>query len=151
MLCAMAQQPEKHPMVGKTAQNFTLETIYNGVKTLEDARAGRKAIVFFWATWCPYCREALQRLNSSVESLKRRGYSIVLVNVGEDPSQVKAYLQFHTIFLDSFLDVDNSLQQAYAIVGVPTFYYVDEQGIIVGARHEFESSVEMYFSPKPAQ
>lgn len=147
---AMAERPAKpSPMVGQTAPEFTLDTIYNGTKTLSEARAGKKAVLFFWATWCPHCHEQLQRLNNSVESLKRRGYAVILVDLGESTQHVKAYLQFNTIFLDSFIDPDSSLQEKYQIQGVPTVFYVDEQGIIVSEEHEFGANPDSYFSNQP--
>ena len=146
---AMAPRQEKpSAMIGKTAAEFELDTLYNGTKKLSEARAGKKAVIFFWATWCPHCHEQLLRLNNSVESLKRRGYVVILVDLGESIQHVKAYMQFNTIFLDSFVDTDSSLQEEYRILGVPTIYYVDEQGVIVSEEHEFGSNPDSYFSGK---
>lgn len=143
---AMAERQEKPaPMVGTVAPEFELETLYNGVKKLSDARGNKKAILFFWATWCPHCHEQLTRLNNSLESLKRRGYAVVLVDLGESANDVKAFLKFNTIFLDSFIDADSSLQDKYQVLGVPTIYYLDEKGVIVSEQHEFEGNIDALF------
>ena len=143
---AMGQRPEKPgPMVGKAAPEFVLDTLYNGTKKLSDARGDKKAVLFFWATWCPHCHEQLIRLNNSIESLKRRGFVVILVDLGESPNDVKAFLKFNTIFLDSFVDPDSSLQDIYQVVGVPTIYYLDENGVIVSEQHEFEGNIDALF------
>ena len=143
---AMGQRPEKPGlMIGKTAPEFTLDTIYNGTKTLSDARGGKRAVLFFWATWCPHCHEQLLRLNNSIDSLKRRGYVVILVDLGEPIGEVKAFLKFNTIFLDSFVDPDSSQQEIYKIEGVPTIYYLDENGIVVSEQHEFEGNIDSLF------
>lgn len=144
---AMAErQPKQDPMIGTVAPEFVLDTIYNGTKKLSEARAGKKAVLFFWATWCPHCHEQITRLNNSVESLKRRGYSVILVDLGESIGQVKAFLQFNTIFLDSFVDPDNSLQDLYQIQGVPTIFYLDEKGVVVSVDHEFGGNVDSIYN-----
>lgn len=147
---AMAErQPKVSEMIGQKAPEFVLDTIYNGTKKLSQARGDKKAILFFWATWCPHCHTQLLRLNNSIETLKRRGYVVILVDVGEAANDVKAYLKFNTIFLDSFLDPDSSTQDIYRVEGVPTIYYLDEQGIIRGMQHELPGNVDELFSKKP--
>lgn len=139
------RQPQQNPIIGQIAPDFVLDTLYNGTKKLSDARDGKKAVLFFWATWCPHCHSQLMSLNNSIESLKRRGYAVVLVNLGEAAREVKAFMQFNTIFLDTFLDPDNSLQEAYNVIGVPTIYYLDENGVIVSEQHEFVSNLDKLF------
>ncbi len=143
---ASAQVPTRtQGLIDKPAPDFTLDTVYNGMKTLSEARAGKKAILFFWATWCPHCHTALTSLNNSVEALKHDGVSIILVDMGESRNDVKAYLEFNTFNLDSFLDPNASLQEDYALIGVPTLYFVDEQGIIRSEKHDFPGNFEKFF------
>ena len=54
-------------------------------------------------------------------------------------------MKFNTIFLDSFVDPDSSLQDIYQVVGVPTIYYLDEKGIVVSEQHEFEGNIDALF------
>lgn len=143
---AMGERQEKPgPMIGTTAPEFVLDTIYNGTKKLSEARGEQKAVLFFWATWCPHCHEQLVRLNNSVDSLKRRGYVIILVNLGESTNDAKAFLKFNSIFLDSFMDPDSSLQDVYQVIGVPTLYYIDEKGVIVSEQHELAGNIDALF------
>ena len=53
----------QNPNVGKAAPDFTLATLDGDEVNMTQYREGKRAIIFFWATWCPHCRVALKELN----------------------------------------------------------------------------------------
>ena len=52
----------ENKLVGKAVPDFTLKTTNGSEQNLAKFREGKKTIVFFWATWCPHCRESLAEM-----------------------------------------------------------------------------------------
>ncbi len=107
--------------VGKAVPNFKLTVISGEETDLESVRAGRKMILFFWATWCPSCRETLKEFEAKTKEFERKNIKLVLVNVGEKQKFVKKFLEKNKIQLDTFLDEQSSLAELYELNGVPAF------------------------------
>jgi peroxiredoxin len=135
-------------MAGKQAIEFTLETTANKSLTLTQARDGKKAILIFWATWCPHCREELEVLRQKADAIKKRGVQIVLVDVGETKEEASSYLKHQQIPFESFIDEDNTVAGQYGLIGVPTLVYIDEKGIIRNIDHELSDNYLTEFDSK---
>ena len=146
---SMSQLPSKEIKSdgqGKQAFDFTLATTSGIPQSLTQARAGKKTVMFFWATWCPHCHDALLSMNEQIDSIHQKGINIVLVDVGESKEEAKEYLLRNKITLESFLDENNTLQEPYQLYGVPTLYFIDEQGAVKNVTHEFPSNYEELFT-----
>ena len=130
---------------GKRAADFTLTTVKNEKFNFTQYRAGKKAIIFFWATWCPHCREALKEINAMRAEIAANGIVLVFVSVGESREAVANYLADHQYDFDVALDEKQSLDEAYQIVGVPTLVFVDEKGMIKSVDHGFSNSYQEQF------
>lgn len=128
--------------VGKPAKNFTLRTVGGKTLNLAEFRNGQKAVIFFWATWCPHCRRELEGLSRNKEQIARKGIAIILVDVGEGEGDVRQYLQKSNIAMDVFLDTDSSVSESYGVMGIPTFYLVDREGIVRDVQHSLPENYE---------
>ena len=126
-----------NPLTGKPAPDFTLDTTQNKSVNMTSFRDGKPAILFFWATWCLHCRDALQDLKSEYQAIDQKGIKLILVDVGESEKQVLSYLKSAGVNLEVFLDERNSAADDYAVIGVPTFYFVDRGGTVVDVKHSF--------------
>lgn len=122
---------------GKLAPDFTLSTLTKTDVKMSELRNSRPAMLFFWATWCPSCRETLDALNARAPEVEKQGLKIILVDVGEAKPDVERYIKDHNVTLDVFLDVDSSVASEYSIAGVPTFFLVDKEGIVKSVQHAF--------------
>ncbi len=134
--------------VGQAAPDFTLNKTDGTQSTLNEARAGKKAIVFFWATWCPHCRTGLEVLASRAEEFKKKNIEIILVDIGENKSNVVAYLNAKKLPLVSFMDTEEEVANEYGIRGVPTLYFIGEDGTIKAERHDLPINVDEGFMAK---
>jgi len=144
---ASAMQPLsfKNPLIGKKAPDFTLKTLSGKDVNFTEYRDGKKAIVFFWATWCPHCREALRDLTQQQKTIEAQGIRLALVDLGEPSESVKTHFQKNYITLDSFLDERSSLEKSYAIIGIPTFFFVDENGVVMDVKHSLPEDLKQAF------
>lgn len=134
-----------NPNVGKEAKDFTLKVLDGSESSLSEFREGKKAIVFFWATWCPHCREALANLNEKRQEIQDKGIKIVVVDAGESKEVVSKYLKNNNIDMNVFLDEESEAAEAYGVIGIPTFYFIGEDGIIRNVRNSFPQDLENVF------
>lgn len=125
----------ENPLVGQAAPDFTLKTLKGPLVNMTKFRDNKSAIIFFWATWCPHCRAALKELDKQSEQMEKSGIKLILVDLGESATEVSAYMTRNHIGLTVFLDQDSSLGDPYAIIGVPTFVLVDQEGIVRSVEH----------------
>lgn len=89
-------------------------------------------ILFFWATWCPYCTEYIKEINeiSNNDSLN---FEIVAVNIdGKDNrEEVEKYLESNLLNAKNILDPNRDIFNHYNPRAIPTSYIIDTNGIIV--------------------
>lgn len=136
----------KNPNIGKPVPEFKLKTLSGTETALSVYREGKRAIVFFWATWCPHCRAALKELNRDREAIMQKGIKLVMVDVGESAREVKAYTDKNKIGLEVFLDENEEVSGEYGIIGVPTFFFVGEDGVVKDVQHHMPDDYETIFS-----
>jgi len=125
----------ENPLIGERAPEFELETLTKQSRSFTAERNKDPAIVFFWATWCPHCREQLAELNEQKEELSKNRVKLILVDLGERKDAVKAYMERNGLDLDVFLDYESEVSEKYAVLGVPTFYFIDKDGIVQAVEH----------------
>jgi len=138
----------QNSMVGEKAPDFTLQTLSGKDVNMTKFRDGKKAIIFFWATWCPHCRRELTNLNRNASQLDKANIKLVLIDLGEDEKIVGAYVKKNNIHFDIFLDRKEELADSYGLVGVPTFYFVDEKGIVRDVQHQLGENFSESFKNK---
>lgn len=135
----------KNENIGKPVKEFNLKLLGGKEASLTDFREGKKAIVFFWATWCPHCRTELSKLNEKKSEIDSLGIKLVLVDVGESSEVVAQYFDKNKIDMDVFLDEKNEAAETYEVMGVPTFYFVGEDGIVRDVTHSLPKNIEDAF------
>ena len=133
------------PLIDKPAFDAVLVKTDGTSSSVMSLCRGTKAILVFWATWCPHCYDELGDINDNLASIEKKGIKIILVDVGEDPQDVKDYFTRRQLQLISLVDQDSVLQGPYRIRGVPTLVFIDDKGIIRNVTHAFPSDYENYF------
>ncbi len=140
---AMSNMPAENMKTDMLAPEFNLPTTAGQNMSLNQARQGKCAALFFWATWCPHCHEELEMVRQNLDTYKQKGLEIVLVNIGESQEKAKAYLQHQEIPLSSFVDEDTVVAEQYNVIGIPAIFLIDEKGMIRDAAHEFPQDYEV--------
>lgn len=147
-MLALSGYGEKSPLVGKPAADVALSKSDGTTGRILASCHGKKAILIFWATWCPHCYIDLGEVHDSLESLKQKGIEVVLIDIGEDKAQVQGYMDRRKFNMTSFLDFDSATQDTYDLVGLPTLVFVDEKGIIRSEAHAFPPNLADFFGVK---
>jgi len=132
--------------IGKPVKDFTLKIVNGEETSLEKYRDGQKAIVFFWATWCPHCRTQLGQLNKDLAAIEEKKIKIVLVDIGESEAIVGKYMEKNKIKINVFLDEKSEVSDAYGLIGVPTFYYIGEDGNVIDVQHSLADDFDKVFN-----
>ncbi len=123
--CAGAQQSS---LIGKKAPDFTLERLSGKSASLSEVIKDKKAILFFFATWCPHCRSQLKDIAARKGEFEKGGIAVVLVDIGEPKAQVAKFLTTYGVDNDAFLDVESFVSETYEVMGVPTLVFVGSDG-----------------------
>jgi len=120
----------ENQLVNETAPDFTLQDLSGQDISLSDLQ-GKGVIIFFWATWCPHCRNALPILSREYQNMLDSDIVLLAINIRESKKLVESYAQRNSIDFPVLLDWDSEVASAYEVVGVPTIVLVSREGKIV--------------------
>jgi cytochrome c biogenesis protein CcmG/thiol:disulfide interchange protein DsbE len=112
-----------------SAPDFQLNTLDGKTVKLSDYR-GKPVLLNFWATWCGPCRYEIPFLDQINAAYSQKGLVMLAVDLGEDAATVSNFLATENVSLRVLLDTDKSVAQKYTIVGIPTTFLVDTEGIL---------------------
>jgi len=99
---------------------------------LSDYR-GKVVLLNFWATWCGPCMRLVPHEKMLAERLKGKPFAIIGVNSDTEQQAAQAAAKDHAMTWRSFRDEispERTISVDWQIVGYPTFYLIDKQGII---------------------
>lgn len=122
------------------AANFTLLDLENKQVALSDFK-NKSLILFFWTTWCPFCRSELKILNNMYERIVRDGLELLAINVGEPFYKVDNFTKRYNFNFKVLLDKDTEVADAYGVLGVPTYIFIDKDGYILSQAHSFSEKL----------
>lgn len=125
----LAAQPIIKNKISQLAANFSLPDLNNKQVSLSDFK-DKPVILLFWATWCPYCRQAIKTLNNMSAELKKTGLEVLLIDVGETAAKVESFIKYYNLTFRVLLDKDTQVSESYSILGVPTYIIIDRDSRI---------------------
>jgi thiol-disulfide isomerase/thioredoxin len=133
---------------GDLAPNFEFSAFDGRRLKLSDFR-GRPVFLNFWATWCGPCKAELPAMETSLRNHEASGLAVVAMNNGEDFVPAERFLRDLEADLTAFgYDPESSVARRYELIGMPTSYFIDADGVITrvvaGALNErqMESAVQ---------
>ncbi len=118
------------PEVG-AAPDFTLKDQNGKSVSLKDFR-GRPVMVNFWASWCGRCKVQMPHMQATQEEFgKSTGFVILAINLGKDKSTAEGFLTQNKFDFLALLYPDRPVaQNKYRLIGLPTSFFIDKQGVI---------------------
>ncbi len=117
--------------VGRRAPELQLENLAGEQVRLSDLR-GQPVLINFWAVWCGFCRIELPEMQEVYEAYRDQGFVILAVDVQEERSEVKPFAEELGLTFPILLDRRGEVSRSYRIRGLPTSYFVDGDGVIIG-------------------
>ncbi|OIJ10135.1 hypothetical protein BKP35_13550 [Anaerobacillus arseniciselenatis] len=118
---------------GDIAENFQLQN-FNGEQLQLESFRGKKVIVNFFATWCAPCQEEMPILVALQEKVENENFVVIGVNVTkEEPNRkrVREFVEHFNVNFEVLYDDEGEVMDIYQLIGIPTTFFIDEEGKIV--------------------
>jgi thiol-disulfide isomerase/thioredoxin len=125
-LCAAAPLPAANAPQS-AAPDFTLKSNSGENLKLSELR-GQVVLINFWASWCGPCRKEMPLLDQLYQQYKPLGFTVLGVNVEEDPRQAHSLLSKVPVSFPVVFDGTNTVSKLYNVIAMPTTVIVDRDG-----------------------
>lgn len=144
-LYGAAWQPAAEKRPNPTAPDFTLPTLQGNSVSLKNQR-GKDVVLVFFATWCPACRRTIGTISEDYDKLRGEGIQIFLIDAGETAVKAEAFKRANKVPFDILLDTTMRVANDYDVVGIPAFFLVSKEGLVVYEGHELPRNYREYFT-----
>lgn len=94
--------------------------------------AGSPAVLFFWATWCPYCHAVMPYLKRIQEDFAEDGVRVYAIDFKDDGDPVAHMAELGYDFV--VLPMGDLVADDYGVWGAPGLIVVDGAGIVAYRR-----------------
>jgi peroxiredoxin len=91
---------------------------------------GKVVLQYFWATWCPICRDHLPQLQKLYEVYKPRGLEIIAQSLDDDQSAVLEFWRKGSYTFPVAMRSDETRAGFGPIDGTPTLFLIDRSGTV---------------------
>ena len=116
------------PQVNTPAPDFELENLTGEIKHLSEYQ-GRVVVLNFWATWCGPCTYEMPFFQEIYESYESE-IAVLAVNNQESVDRVSPFVEELGLTYEILMDNDGGVATQYQVLGFPTTYFIDPNGII---------------------
>ncbi len=134
MFFATAAFAAMPPQSGEKAPDWILTTGDGERISLYADAEGQKAVILFWATWCPFCHELMPELDALRAELEDQNVKFYALDVWDD-GDPKAYMEKQGYGMQLLLQADR-VAQRYGVVGTPGLFVMDENKNITYIRQK---------------
>lgn len=130
LLAACGGEPPAKLNTGDAAPAFSTVRPDGTAVDFPAAFAGHPVVLRFWADWCKFCEPEMKLID--VVSQRHAGLAILAVNAGQDKATVEAFMKKLGVGYPAALDESSKIARRYGVVGLPTTFLIDGQGIVRG-------------------
>lgn len=115
---------------GQPVPGFQLQNL-EGVETrFPKNNRGKVVVLRFWADWCPFCESEMVALEPVYQEYRDQGLVILAINVRQQRDTAKKFIDKLNISYDVLLDSEGEVARAYGVLGLPTTFFVDGDGVL---------------------
>ena len=132
LLAACGGEPAAKLNLGDPAPAFRTERLDGGSVDFPAATAGKPLVIRVWADWCKYCEPEMKAIEVVYQRHKDKGLEVYAVNAGQDKPTVAAFIKRLGVTYPVLLDEQSAIAKRYGVMGLPTTYFVDANGVVRG-------------------
>ncbi len=118
------------PFIGYYAPDFSLTNVNSNEQVSLSNYEGQVVIIYFWATWCQYCKEEMTLLQMIYRSYQDEGLVVLAVDVGESADLARYYSNANSLTFPILDDADRDVSSKYEVTAFPILFFVDQSGVI---------------------
>lgn len=118
---------------GDIAPDFALETVDGQFISLSSFQHQKPIVLYFWATWCPFCKRDFDTLKKVYPSYKNDvAFIAVDLDLTEGPQIIKEYQKKNELTESGILFAlgDASVLNTYQVHSTTTKFLINRHGII---------------------
>lgn len=123
------------------APDFTLTDAAGKPFSLSELK-GQVIMINFWASWCGPCRQEMPLLETIYQKYEPLGFTLLGVNVEENPSDGQAWLKDRPVSFPVLYDPANGVSKMYDVVAMPSTVLIDRQGQVRYLHHGYKPGYE---------
>jgi thiol-disulfide isomerase/thioredoxin len=133
--------------IGDTAPTARVQTLEGAPADLADIVGKRPAIIEFWATWCPLCRQ----MEPTLKALHAKyGDRVALVRIvvpqNQTPERAKEFVAKHELPGTFYFDADGAAYKAFAAYHTSYIIVLNAAGRVVhsedGGAQDLEPAIQ---------
>jgi peroxiredoxin len=123
-------EPPPKLNTGDVAPRFKTVQVDGVPVDFPSAYAGKPVMLRFWADWCKFCEPEMKIIDQM--RLRHAGLVILAVNTGQDKPTIEAFMKKLGVGYPAALDESSKIAKSYGVVGLPTTFLIDGQGVVRG-------------------
>jgi peroxiredoxin len=123
-------EPPPKLNTGDAAPRFKTVQLDGAPVDFPSGYAGKPVVLRFWADWCKFCEPEMKL----IDTMRQRypALTVLAVNAGQDRATIEAFMKKLGVGYPAALDESSKIAKSYGVVGLPTTYLIDGQGIVRG-------------------
>lgn len=126
--------------MGQPAPAVSLPQLSGGGEVSLESLRGKVVYLDFWASWCGPCRISFPQLEQLRNELGAQGFEVLAISVDESESDALAFLATMPVSYPVVYDGEGASPQAYGLLGMPTGYLIDREGVVQHIHQGFRKS-----------
>lgn len=105
--------------------------MFDGSKFDPETTKGKVTLLYFWASWCPICRQEIPVIEKHYQTYKDKGFVVLGVNFRDKEEKARELLtQVGPVTYPNGKISDDYRSDYPKLHGTPTWYLIDRKGII---------------------
>jgi peroxiredoxin len=132
--------------------DFRVQTLDGRWVSFSETVKGKPALLIFWASWCPVCREQTATFQEAFDRTKKKDFRVMAINIGmkETLASAKQYATEKHLTLPLYFDGDHSVTKVFNVASTPTILLLDRNGKVVSKGDEIDfDAIDALIAGKP--
>ena len=98
------------------------------------------AALFFYTSWCGYCKQALPEVNRLSQKARAKGWWVYGIQVQESAATADMFVRTYQPSFPVLVDQSGSVSNQFGVNGFPTFVLIDQTGKVIYNSHSLPSN-----------
>lgn len=112
-------------------------TALDGTPVSLESLHGKVALLDFWATWCPPCRESVPTLLTLHKRFANQPVEFIGISADANEQAWRKFVADHHMDWPDYLDSNGAVQEDFSVDSYPTYIVIDRAGLIRFRRSGF--------------